>query len=205
MEVRQLHAPRTGGTALAWALRGTRVKRCGHAKRLVDLDPTDRVVTTVRDPVDRFASTWGWLRRTGCAVRSPEELLAASRYVVGPHLDLLRSQSWWLGPPALLHRRALWIGRTEHLDEDLPHVFETVGVPTEWVNRRVAGAGNDTADLTLPGAGAPVAIRRHASLTPDLAERLRAINPLDVEIHHLAMELRSAWRERLDTRGGNAA
>lgn len=128
MEVRQLHAPRTGGTALAWALRGTRVKRCGHAKRLVDLDPADRVVTTVRDPVARFASTWGWLRRTGCAVRSPEELLAAPRYIVGPHLDLLRPQSWWLGPPALLHRRALWVGRTEHLDADYARLRAELGL-----------------------------------------------------------------------------
>jgi hypothetical protein len=102
--------------------------------------------------------------------------------------------------------RNFWfVGATEHLDEDLPYVFEAIGVPTDWVNRRVAGAGNDTVDLELPGAGAPVAIHRHAKLTPDLAERLRAANPLDVEIHRLARELRNAWRARLGEREGNPA
>ena len=52
--------------------------------------------------------------------------------------------------------RAFWfVGVTEYLNDDLPHVFAAIGVPTEWVNRRVAGAGKDVADLKLPGAAEP--------------------------------------------------
>ncbi len=95
-----------------------------------------------------------------------------------------------------------FVGATEYLDEDLPFVFESIGVPTEWVNRRVAGAGKDTADLQLPGAQEPVAIHRHAVLTEDLEERLRAANPLDVHVHLLAVELRAAFRRRIGERDG---
>jgi hypothetical protein len=128
-ELRQLHAPRTGGTALAWALRGTSVRRSGHSVRLANLAPEVRVITTIRDPVARFASTWGWLTTYGIE-RTPAQLVGLREMVIG-HQDLLAPQSWWLGPSERLHAMALWIGQTETLDVDFDRLRALLGLGPE--------------------------------------------------------------------------
>lgn len=95
-------------------------------------------------------------------------------------------------------RRMWYVGVTEHLDEDLPHIFREMGLPTEWKNRRVAGAGSDLADIdtkTVPGER--FAIERKLTLTDEIREKVYADNEKDLRLYRFAADLRGEMLERL--------
>jgi len=134
MMLRLLHAPKTGGTALAWALRGTGVRRCGHSKTLADMASYDCVLTVVRDPVARFCSIWGWLMKTYPArAMTPEALLERDMLDIGQGLDIMAPQSHWLGPAERLLELAFWIGHTETLDADFARLRRLMGLGPGYV------------------------------------------------------------------------
>jgi hypothetical protein len=95
-------------------------------------------------------------------------------------------------------RRFWYVGATETLNEDLPHIFATWGLPTEWKNRRVAGAGSDLADIdtrTVPGER--FAVERRLSLTDEIRDKVYADNEKDLRLYHFAVGLRQEMIERL--------
>ena len=93
-----------------------------------------------------------------------------------------------------------FVGVTEQLDQDLPHIFDAIGVPTEWVNRRVAGGGHDLADV-WPPIEDPV-ITRHQKLTNEISERVLHDDHEDIRLHSYArqraedLRLRYGWSEK---------
>lgn len=74
-----------------------------------------------------------------------------------------------------------FVGATEKLDRDLPHIFEAIGVPTEWTNRRVAGGGDDLADVWPPIED--VAITRHQVLTDEIRDGVLEDDRKDARLH----------------------
>jgi hypothetical protein len=87
-----------------------------------------------------------------------------------------------------------FVGPTEELDADLPHIFETIGVPLAYSNRRVAGGGEDLSGIWPPIEDGPIA--RHQKLTDDIVERVTKADAEDVLLHQFA--LRTAARRRAE-------
>ena len=77
-----------------------------------------------------------------------------------------------------------FVGITEELDRDLPRVFEAIGVPTAWKNRRVTDAGNDLAGAYPPIPDAPIV--RHQEMTDEIAGRVPELDRLDRKLHRWA-------------------
>ena len=84
---------------------------------------------------------------------------------------------------------------TEHLNDDLPHLFEALGVPSNWVDRRVTGGDDDLADLDIGRETFP--IRQHMVLTDDVRDRLYAENRKDVRLYRHAVRRRRELRSSL--------
>lgn len=154
-----------------------------------------RLMTLLRDPaawmVSRYnfhasrdegeAGFWDWYGR-----RKPNEMHRRMRRLLGTesHRDMTGAlRDFW------------FVGVTEHLDDDLPHVFEEIGVPGGWTNRRVTGGGRDVAGLPL--AAKDFAIEAKVSLTDEIRDRVHEDHPRDVRLHRLAGEIRTEHRARL--------
>ena len=83
-----------------------------------------------------------------------------------------------------------FVGVTEHLNDDLPHLFREIGVPEEWKNLRVAGESE-----TLRSAIDHHDDRKlfsYQQLTPEISERVAVENRLDLQLYEYAK------RRRLD-------
>jgi len=95
--------------------------------------------------------------------------------------------------------RSFWyVGVTETLNDDLPHLFRQLGLPTEWKNRRVTGAGSDLSDIdtsTVPGER--FAVERKLTLTDEIREKVYADNQKDLRLYRFATGLREEMIERL--------
>jgi len=95
--------------------------------------------------------------------------------------------------------RAFWyVGVTETLNEDLPHIFRQWGLPAEWKNRRVAGAGSDLEDIdttTVPGER--FAVERKLTLNDEIRDKVYADNQKDLRLYRFAVDLRLEMIERL--------
>jgi hypothetical protein len=77
------------------------------------------------------------------------------------------------------------VGTTESMDELTPALFEAIGIePGPFPRSNVTGEG----------------IRPHMTLTPDLADELRAANPLDVMLYRACLRLERRTMERLGLR-----
>ncbi|MBU1225933.1 MAG: sulfotransferase family 2 domain-containing protein [Actinobacteria bacterium] len=85
-----------------------------------------------------------------------------------------------------------FVGVTEHLDDDLPHLFAAIGVPTDWVNRRVTGGERDLEDLDL--GRETFSIRRHTVLTDEMRARIHAENSGDLRLYRYAIKRRRECR-----------
>jgi len=87
-----------------------------------------------------------------------------------------------------------FVGVTEHLDRDLPNIFEAIGVPTEWSNRRVTGGGHDLEGIWPPLDD--VVIERHQEVTEDVRERVAEDDRADSSLHRWARRRSNALREQ---------
>jgi len=93
-----------------------------------------------------------------------------------------------------------FVGTTETLDKNLPRIFKAIGVPTQWINRRVTDGGDDLADVWPPIEDVP--ITRHQVLTDEIRDRVREDDLQDARLHRYARrrgkELRRSygWRRR---------
>ena len=160
-------------------------------------DRSARHITFIRDPAPLMVSRFNFdVSRSGDKVDFGEWYLRQGRNPTFRRLRRLLGARSLEETEAML-RQFWFVGATESLDDDLPHLFAAIGVPTEWVNRRVAGAGKDVADLHLPGAADPVPVERHAVLTDEIETRVHIDHPLDTRLHRLAFELRAGRREAL--------
>ena len=155
-------------------------------------DRPPRYLTIVRDPADRIVSTYNFR-----AARGGEDDFW-TWYAGFPRNAGLK----WLrkrlnGPRTageiLEALRGFWfVGATEHLDEDLPDLFATLGLPTEWRNRRVAGADGDLKGLDHPDEGRRVAKRM--IVNDDLRARLHEDNAKDLRLYRFALRRRLRQR-----------
>ena len=171
--------------------------------RLVPSRPV-RYVTIVRDPAPLLVSRFNF-----DVSRSGETLSFEDWYPQQRPDPILRRLRKLLGEQGFddvaAALEAFWfIGVTEHLDSDLPHLFSAIGVPPVWINRRVAGGGTDVNGLDLPGAAEAVAIDQHASLTQEIRDRVHTDHGEDLRLYHLASRLRQARRTALHWQGSIA-
>jgi hypothetical protein len=155
-----------------------------------------RYFTVLRDPAESAVSRhnysmslsgestgfWEWFESVprNPALKRLRRLLGAS----GAGEVRERLESFW------------FVGLTERLDEDLPHVFASIGVPEVWVNRRVTGAGADMADLDLGEETFP--IERRTVLDEEMRERIYAADRKDLRLYRFAAGLRHRRRAELD-------
>jgi hypothetical protein len=157
-------------------------------------DREARYLTIVRDPADLLVSRynfyasrtgdtagfWAWYER-----RAPNPTLRRLR-------TALRAPSFEVAREAL--DRFWFVGATEHLDDDLGHLFAAIGVPPNWVNRRVTGGNDDLDDLDMGRETFPV--RRHVVADAEMRERIHDENRKDLRLHRYALDRRAALREQ---------
>ena len=95
-------------------------------------------------------------------------------------------------------RRFWFVGVTESLNDDLPHIFGAMGLPTEWKNRRVTGAGADLSDVdTKKVPGERFAVERKLTLNDQIRDRVYGDNQKDLRLYRFARDLREEMVERL--------
>jgi len=163
----------------------------GETHRLVP-DREPRYLTILRDPADHLFSRYNFtVSRTGdetpfedwYARRKPNQNLIRLRRAVGADsisdLRKVLDEFWF-------------VGVTEHLDEDLPHLFAAIGAPADWINRRVTDGRADLEDLDIGRETFP--IRRHAVLTDEWRERIHAEHRKDLRLYRYAVDRRRRLR-----------
>jgi hypothetical protein len=154
-----------------------------------------RYFTVIREPAERLVSLYNFqVSRSGTDLGFWEwhERFGANRMTrrLRKALDA--------GSPAELRdtlRRFWFVGVTEHLHDDLPHLFAAIGVPVTWTNRRVTGAGDDLDDLDMGREMYP--LRHHIEATDELLDLLRERNARDLRLYEFALELRREHRRSL--------
>lgn len=156
-----------------------------------------RHVTIVRDPAPLMISRFNFdVSRSGEALRFEDWYPEQRRNPTLRRLGNLLGEQDLDGVASALED--FWfVGVTEHLNDDLPHLFSAIGVPPVWTNRRVTGGGSDLAELELPGAADPVPIERHATLTDEIRTLVHTDHAGDLLLYRLALRLRRARREEL--------
>lgn len=124
-----VHIPKTAGTALAWATRGT-VHHNGHSVTLRLLRRTGPAITIVRDPVARFLSAFDWVATRQLFRWATPDEMARNLEDAGNemHHIVFRHQSYWLDDDLA---RLVWVGHTETLDTDVEALAELTGQPIE--------------------------------------------------------------------------
>jgi hypothetical protein len=175
-----MHMPKTGGTALATALRG-HVHRQGHKARLETLPLWPPIVTVVRDPVERWVSGWDMCFRQrhvpqfdrwsspSAAALDPEALAWLEDYWD----RIFAPASWWLRDAKTALARCWYIAHTETLTADFEVIRDALGatecaMPAPGSNRRNA---NPAEKSTLTPA-AIEALREHYAADYALLEGL---------------------------------
>jgi len=151
-----------------------------------------RYLTVLRDPADLLVSRYNFrVSRAGEPIDFWDWHESIPR---NPTLRRLRKALDVDGLPTLRDAlvRFWYVGVTEHLNDDLPHIFAAMGVPTAWVDRRVAGAGDDLDDLDMGRESFPV--RRHTVLNEEMRGRIHAEHPKDVRLYRFAVDRRREIR-----------
>ena len=171
----------------------------GHGTRLgshkIAISREPRYFTIFRDPAPLMVSRynffvsrrkvdvgfWDWYptRKPNESHRRMRRLLEASNF--GEMQDALR--------------RFWFVGVTEQLNDDLPHIFRELDVPDQWKNRRVAGGGRDIDDTRLPGDR--FAVERRLVLNDEIRDRVHHDHAKDLNLYRFATKLREEMRERL--------
>jgi len=98
-----IHVPKTGGTSVRVAT--PHITHWGHKYAIREPSPYREYITTVRDPLARFASACGHLGI------SPED-------ADWDHLFFLPQINWLNGAERLRQPDVLWVGNTETLSQD---------------------------------------------------------------------------------------
>lgn len=185
--------------AQARVLAGHRVRFGDH--RLVP-GRTPRYITILRDPADRIVSVYNYRMAVGDVEYQPFE----DWYPDFPNNHMLkwlkRSLDVSTFDAVLQTLRSFWfVGATEFLDQDLPHVFRTIGVTDTWRDLRVTpeeGEGTSKAHETHPfGQNVEkrgLKIDRRVTVTPELRERIHTDNRRDVRLHRFALRRRQRMR-----------
>ena len=168
-----------------------------HRSHEIALGREPRYFTVFRDPAPLMVSRYNFfLARQQTEVPFEEWYPTLKPNWAHRRMRLMMGASNY--PDLQQKLRDFWfVGITEHLNEDLPHIFGEMGLPTEWKNRRVAGAGVDMSDVdtkTLPGER--FAVERKLTLTDEIRERVEADNQKDVRLYEFAKELRQEMIER---------
>jgi hypothetical protein len=183
----------------ARVLSGHRVRYGVH-----DLVPgrEPRYITILRDPADRIVSAYNYRM----AIGDVEYQEFDAWYEAFPRNHMFKWLRRGLGvetmDEVLAMLRTFWfVGATEHLDEDLPHLFRAIGTPETWHNLRVTpdeGAvvtkSHETHPFGLNVDKRGLRITRRASVTPELRELIHNDNRRDVRLHRFALRRRERMR-----------
>ena len=154
---------------------------------------TPRHLTILRDPADRVASVYNY------QMGKQEPVGFWEWYRQYPKNNAFRWFGKRLGGPRSMAEildtlSGFWfVGTTDHLDQDLPHIFQAMGVPGQWVNRRVAGAEPNLDDVHHPDRER--AILRRFVVDDEARELIHADNGRDVELYEFALgqRRRAVW------------
>ena len=117
----------------------------GREKQIIDREL--RYIIFLRDPVDRILSFYNFQRSTEIDLSFKEWYKG---FPENHMTSFLYNQLGVKDIKGLVEKlKAFWyIGLTETLDNDLQYLFKKLGVPTDYINRRVAGESkNSTSDL----------------------------------------------------------
>jgi len=125
MTLRHLHIPKTGGSAIRWALRYSNVgtEPIDHSLRLCDLAPDEEAIVAVRDPVARFVSAYDGERRLVGTVRvrwPTVDDAAQDIPALIEHYKVWKAPYplvYWLHDAATVARKVRYLLHTERLDE----------------------------------------------------------------------------------------
>ncbi len=153
-----------------------------------------RYITIFREPAARFVSHFNFVRShkrfVGQAAPSFWEWYEKKKRNPMTKFLKQRLDAKERGVKPLLSRlEQFWfVGVTEHLNDDLPHLFREIEVPEEWRNLRVAGE-SETIRSTIghPDNRKLVAFQQ---LTPEISERVAAENRRDVQLYDYAKQRR---------------
>lgn len=150
-----------------------------------------RYVTILREPAARLVSTYNY-RMSAPGAR----LVPFDEWYDGlppnPATRWLRRRfAPGAGLPDLLDvLRGFWfVGTTEDLDDDLPHLFSAIGVPRGHERKRVAGGGDGLDGLDFPDDRREVVVR--ATVDDELRDRVERDHPKDVRMWRFAGRRRS--------------
>ncbi len=204
-EYRRVHDRKPFGERSALERSRARVL-CGHWVRygdhelVPDADP--RYFTILRDPADRIVSTYNFQMSSRSDATQPFE----SWYGDWPRNKTFRWLRRRLGCDSvseILDRlRSFWfVGVTEHLDEDLPKLFGTLGLPQQWTHMRLtadmdspASASHKTHPFTEAAGETISRISRHLQITPELREQIYHDHPRDLRLYQFALRRREKMR-----------
>lgn len=138
MKLRHLHIPKTGGSAVRWALRNVsaiEVEPIDHSLRLCDLADDEMAITAVRDPVARFCSAYD------AEVRRDRGLASRWRWVddaAREVADLIERYMVWMAPYPLVY----WLHDAETVERKCAYLLHTETLDDDWRRLR--------ADLDVP-------------------------------------------------------
>lgn len=126
-----LHAPKTGGSARATSLgslRGRLVATQEHEMRLSDVPRELPVVCYLRNPIDRFESSFAVMGKNRTRDLDIDEFAEA-----GPPTDqglemVFRPQSWWLDGPDV-DMRGVQYFTLDNMNSTWPALMKRYGIP----------------------------------------------------------------------------
>lgn len=159
-------------------------------------DAEARYVTIVREPAARLVSTYNY------RMSAPDARIVSfdEWYADLPSNPATRWMRRRFAPGAsfddlLDALRSFWfVGTTEQLDDDLPRLFEAMGVPPGHERKRVAGDVDGLEGLDFPDARREVIVR--TVVDDALVDRVARDHPKDVRLWRFAdrRRRRAAWR-----------
>ena len=164
-----------------------------------------RYVAILRDPADRILSRYNFNRsrnRTDLPFGPwyeneylPHHRNAAVRFFADRLLPAPDGLERQYALATTLLDRCFFVGLTAHLNDDLPHLFRHMGLPTAWDDFRVTGSGASLQDVDHPARRERV--HRYAHLDEPLRARIYEDNAAEVELVAYARERRVQTRPRL--------
>lgn len=156
-----------------------------------------RYITIFREPAARFVSHYNFVHShskfAGQPVPSFWEWYEKKKRNPMTKFMKQRLDAKGGGLKRLLRRldKFWFVGVTEHLNEDLPHLFREIEVPEEWKNLRVAGESErDTVRSMIGHHPDRRKIVVFQQLTPEISERVAAENPRDMKLFDYAKQRR---------------